>query len=956
MDGNLSKEGMTKDLESMKQAGIGSVVFLEVNVGVPRGHIDFLSETWQDHFAYAVKEAERLGIEVILGSGPGWAGSGGPWVKPEQSMQHLVASRVTIKGDGRMQHLQLPKPQPKKPFFGEGALTPELREKWLNYYQDVAVLAFPSIPNRDSIADIEEKALYYRAPYSSAPGVKPRLTMPDSSVIPKQMAIQSKQIIDLSDKLQQDGSLDWEAPAGNWTIMRFGCRNNGAVTRPAPMPGLGFEVDKMDSAAFRAHLDHYVGALLKKIGVPKPEQQGGLKRLHIDSWEMGAQNWTANFRAAFKKRRGYDPQPYYPIYAGYAVGDGETSERFLWDLRLTAQELILANHAQYLKQYSHDNNLKLSIEPYDMNPNSDMDLGAIADVPMAEFWSKGYGFNTVFSVLEATSIAHIGGKQRVAAEAFTAQNNEAWKQYPEVMKNQGDWAFAMGINQFMYHTFQHQALADSLRPGMTMGPYGVHWDRNQTWWPLVEGYHRYIARCSYILQQGRTVADILYLTPEGAPQVFTPPASALSDDEGLPDKKGYNFDGCSPLQLMGARVKDHRVVFPSGATYAVLVLPNTTRMTPALADKIRTLVQDGATVVANPPHQSPSLVHYPNGDTELKAIVKEIWDGPMGKPVENKPVGKGEIVSGTSLYAKGELYPSYDVVQAILEKKGIVEDFSGSDALRYTHRTAADYDIYFVSNKTEHHVTTTITFRNKGSQPELWDPLNGQRRLLADVSEQEHQLTKIPLQFESYQSYFIVFPKQNSGMKGEKPSRNNVSLKTVQDVQGLWKLTFDSRLGGPKKTITSNLIDWSKSSNDSMKYYSGIVRYEQHFDVQEILPKQPVYLDLGQVKNMAKVYVNGKDLGTVWTAPWRVEVTDVLKQQDNVLKIEVANLWVNRLIGDQQYPDDGVKDGKWPQWLLDGKPRNSQRVTFTTFNPYNKNDTLRTSGLLGPVRIVTYEK
>jgi len=952
MDGNMSKEAMTKDLESMKEAGIGSVVFLEVNVGVPRGHVDFLSEAWQEGFAHAIKEAERLGIAVILGSGPGWAGSGGPWVKPEQSMQHLVASSIQVSEKDDLRKIQLPVPMPRNPYFGEGAFTPELKEKWLAYYEDVAILAFPTPLNQQPLDDIDEKALYYREPYSSKAGVKPRLSMPDQSKGENNAAIAQQQIIDVSDKLQADGTLNWEAPKGNWTIMRFASRNNGAVTRPAPMPGLGFEVDKMDSTAFRAHLENYVGVLLKKIGTKNQESPGGLKRLHIDSWEMGAQNWTAKFRSEFQKRRGYDPLPFFPVYKGYIVKDKETSERFLWDLRLTAQEIILANHAAYLKHYSHQHNLKLSIEPYDMNPNADLDLGAIADVPMAEFWSKGYGFNTVFSVHEATSIAHIGGKSTVAAEAFTAQNDEAWKQYPEVMKNQGDWAFASGINQFLYHTFQHQSLPDSLRPGMTMGPYGVHWDRNQTWWPMVGDYHRYIARCSYMLQQGRTVADILYVTPEGAPQVFTPPASALTGDESMPDKRGYNFDGCSPLQLLQASVKDHRVVFPGGASYAVLVLPNVSMMTPQLVGKIKSLVEAGATLIANPPEKSPSLVAYPQCDQEVKTISSELWGTEtLPEQLVKRSFGKGEVNWGKPVYTGQELYPSYELVSSILKEKGVEEDFKAPETVRYTHRTAAEFDSYFISNKTDQTITVEAQFRVTNEQPELWDPINGKRRLLPEFSKNGTSLT-LPITLAPYQSYFIVFPKKSSLQEGaDKPVKNTLALREVGALQGAWQVSFDPRLGGPKQVVYNTLEDWSKSANDSIKYYSGIATYTLAFDAPQDLNSQRVFIDLGLVKNMARVYLNGKNLGSVWTAPWRVDATGVLKEKGNLLKIEVANLWVNRLIGDQQYPDDGVKDGKWPQWLLEGKPRDSRRITFTTFNPYHESDSLRASGLLGPVSI-----
>lgn len=954
MDGNMSKEAMTKDLASMQKAGIGSVVFLEVNVGVPRGEVDFLSEEWQDGFAHAVKEAERLNIDVILGAGPGWAGSGGPWVAPEASMRHLVSSTIQVSEATDNRSIMLPLPEPKRPYFGEGGFTPELREKWMAYYEDVAVVAFPTPPDEKLIEDIEEKALYYREPYSSKLGVKPRLPSKASYSDQPDAVIPKEGVVDLTGKLSADGYLDWKVPPGQWTIMRFVSRNNGAVTRPAPLPGLGFEADKFDSAAFRAHLENYVGVLLKKTGTGNQSTSGGLKRLHIDSWEMGAQNWTSKFREEFIHRRGYDPLPFYPVYAGRIVESLETSERFLWDLRLTAQELVLAFHANYLKEYSDQHQLKLSIEPYDMNPNSDFDLGAVADVPMAEFWSEGYGFNTVFSVYEASSIAHIGGKSTVPAEAFTAQNDEAWKQYPGVMKNQGDWAFAMGINQFVYHTFQHQSLADSLRPGMTMGPYGVHWDRNQTWWPLVGDYHQYIARCSYLLQQGRTVADILYVTPEGAPQVFTPPSSAVLGNEILPDKKGYNFDGCSPIQLMQATVKDHQIVFPSGASYQVLVLPNVQTMTPAFLNKIKSLIEQGATVIGNPPEKSPSLQGYPACDQEVKSISNAIWKkGEITQPWTKEKYGAGEIVWGENLYHGDDLYPNYGIVEDVLNEKEILVDFNASDSVRYTHRTAPDWDIYFLANKTDEAIEIKGAFRSTSENPELWDPINGEMRHLPEFDIHDDKMV-IPLVFEPYQSFFIVFPKGNTKAdQVVKPSRNFTQSSERMQLNGEWKVTFDAKGKGPQDVVILNeLQDWIKHPNDSVKYYSGIARYEKIFDFPEASKGDRILIDLGNVKNMARIHLNGKELSTVWTAPWRVDITEAIKEQGNQLKIEVANLWVNRLIGDQQYTDDGVKDGEWPSWLKTNKPRGSQRTTFTTFNPYKKDDTLRSSGLLGPVRII----
>ncbi len=959
MDGNLSREGITADLESMKEAGIGNVLFLEVNVGVPRGSVDFLSEEWQELYKHAVREAERLGIEITLGSGPGWAGSGGPWVKPEESMQHLVASSTLVKGPSKFKGL-LPIPPPKRPYFGEKALTETLRKKWEAYYEDVVVLAFPTPADEKKIKNIDEKALYYRAPYTSREGVKPYLrTHADYQEI-SGAAVDKSKIVDLTDKFNSDGILDWEVPAGNWTIMRFGKRNNGAVTRPAPAPGLGFECDKFDTIAFNAHFDEYIGKLIQKVGPRKKGVNGGWTMIHFDSWEMGAQNWTGKFRQEFQKRRGYDPMSFLPAYSGYIVGSLELSERFLWDIRQTSQELVIENHAGHFKKLGRRHGFKFSIEPYDMNPTSDLDLGAVADVPMCEFWTKGFGFNSSFSCVEATSIAHVHGLPVVAAEAFTAGSKEAWKKYPGNVKNQGDWAFCIGINKFVYHTFAHKPLGEDYRPGMTMGPYGVHWDRGQTWWSMSSAYHRYVTRCQYVLRQGRTVADILYLTPEGAPHVFRPPVSALEGDEVLPDKRGYNFDGCSPLALIEkAGVENNKIVFPGGASYSIMVLPNFQTMTPELLEKIESLVKMGAVIVGTPPVKSPSLVNYPECDQKVSSLAEIIWGGIETPDVETeRKYGKGKIFWGGnySVSDTTELYPHYDVTAELLRKLGMNEDFKSSGSIRYTHRTTDEEDVYFISNRTTQSILDTCTFRVESGTPELWDPVTGETRLLPEFYHQNGN-TSIPVKLDEDQSFFIVFPKsrKNEPVAGIK---NFPEIETISELEGEWNVSFDPKWGAPEKIIFDKLEDWSKRPEEGIRYYSGIATYNKSFDFPKLDNSKiytDLYLNLGEVKNLARVRLNGKYLGIIWTSPWQVKITDVVKDEGNQLEIEVVNLWANRLIGDENKPDDGVKDGKWPEWLLEGKPRTSGRYTFTTHRYYKKDMPLQASGLLGPVVIQKVE-
>jgi len=980
MDGNQDKGEMTADLESMKEVGIEHVLFLEVNVGVPQGPVKFLSEEWQENFVHAVKECERLGIVLTLGSGPGWTGSGGPWVKMEESMQHLVASRMEVSGPSKVSKV-LEVPAGRNPFFGLGQFTPELRERWENYYQDVAVLAFPAAENEILIADSDEKALYYRPPYSSREGViqyfpEPAIQAREFDGNP--LGIPAGDIIDISEYMDEDGKLNWEAPEGEWTIMRFGRRNNGAITRPAPMPGLGFEADKMSADAMKHHLEHFMIPLIEKVQ-PDSTKQGGWKMIHMDSWEMGAQNWTDDFRAKFKELRGYDPLPFLPVYTGMIVGDVEKSERFLWDLRMVSQELILENHVQYFKDFGRKYGMGLSIEPYDMNPNTDLDLGSFADVPMAEFWNKGFGFSTGFSTFEATSIANLYGRPVLAAEAFTS-HLVAWKSYPGSIKNQNDWAFCSGINRLVYHTFAHKAIGEQYRPGMTMGPYGVHWDRGQTWWEMSGAYHAYVARSQAMLQEGRGVADVLYLIGEGAPHVFLPPASAVDGNEYLdgyksfdfdaetdqiiasksknakefmPDRKGYNFDGCSPRILINrASVLDGKVVFEGGASYEILVLPQINSMTPELLAKIESLVEEGATVIGHPAQQSPGLANYPACDDEVKALSEKMWGG-FEIPSEKTEItyGEGKILWGGdySLPDGDELYPNYQTTAGYLSSIGVHPDFAADGTVRYIHKKMAGTDLYFVSNRTNEKTEVNCEFRAGRGVPELWNPMNGEIRALPEYSVKEGVLS-IPLQFEKYESYAIVFSdtKQAPAGEGEK---NFYPKKTVSGIDGSWDVAFDPSWGGPEKVTFVQLDDWINRPEEGIKYYSGKATYTKSFDCEQAGIGEKLFLDLGKVNVMARVTLNGKELGIVWTTPMQVEITDVVKEKDNELEIEVVNLWGNRLIGDEAYEDDGVKYGVWPEWVLNEKARPSKRFTFTSYKHYTKDSPLQSSGLLGPVTI-----
>jgi hypothetical protein len=1114
LNGNLNGKEMTADLESMKAAGLGNLVFLEVDIGTPVGPVAFMSPKWQELFVQAVRDAERLGIDITLGIGPGWCGSGGPWVKPEQAMQHLVFSTVELKGPQNYSAV-LPLPTQRS-------------TQWHNmgnpFYEDVAVLAFPSC--KPLIADIDEKALFFRNPFSSMAGVKPYLSTSANYVEPSPTGvIQPGQIVELTKQLKPDGTLDWHVPTGDWTIVRMGRRVTGASTRPAPSTAIGLESDKFDAKALEEHLSHFVGVLLDKMS-PRAKEHG-LTTLHMDSWESGAQNWTASFLEEFKKRRGYDARPWLLAYTGRAIESLEKSERFLWDLRLTAQELVLENHAGVVKKYGHKNGLSLSIEPYDMNPAGDLDLGAVADVPMAEFWNNT--FNSAFSCFELSSVAHVMGSPIVSAEAFTSTG--ALDAYPSSLKNQGDWAFCVGINRFVFHTFAHQALGDAYKPGMSFGPYGVHWHRNQTWWPMVSDYHRYLTRCSELLRQGVTVSDVLYLTPEGAPQVFLPPDTAVDGAGGnMPDKKGYGFDGCSPKILMArAAVKNGLITFPGASSYRLMVLPQVETMTPALLAKIRDLVKDGATVVGTTPIKSPSLSGYPACDGEVQELAKDLWGSmdapqtatkrsygkgvihwggelsskipknkidsisastwiwyPEGSPAQSAPpekryfqriisvdrtkgltyasaavcadnsfilwVNGKKVLTGDSFHMtfrtsitsflrpgvnvlavevsnvwnapnpagwigsfdlnykdgsreviktdkewsagltaqpgweqaatkpgdwkealvlgayamapwnrRGEgqlrqqLYPSYNLTAALLQEMGVKEDFTATGPVRYGHRRTEDRDIYFVANRTGAPIKADCRFRIGKGSAQLWDPVTGEQRPLPQCEHAEG-LTVIPMEFDAFQSFFVVFENGNLKLEtGNLGKKNFSELMPVQELTGSWTVKFDPKWGGPEKIAFETLQDWTTRPEPGIKYYSGIATYCKTFSFTQVssfkFPVSKIFLDLGVVRDMARVKLNGQDLGVVWCAPWQVEVTSAIKAGNNQLEIEVVNRWANRLIGDKQPADANARTAECPWGLFGGQSFKTGRYTYGMYDPYKAQSPLDPSGLLGPVTL-----
>lgn len=1260
MNGNVTKAGITADLEAMKRVGIGGATVFNISEGIPAGPVKFNSPEWHEMFKFAVQEANRLDLKLGLHNCAGWSSSGGPWNTPEHAMQHVTISETKITG-GQKFTGTLPQPPTK-----------------LDYYRDIAVLAFPtpdgesgsmkqlapkitaSAPNLpgtfgspitlpinkmpqfiqlefarplatrsavlrfsqgsgrvEGVLQISDDGTNFRdvrsfttagrptRPLSLALGAKtvsaryfrilfthistrtkelnvtgidlsPRLRIEnvdakdgDSGAFVSSSAdgepaaagllVNRDDMVDLTSRMDADGHLEWDAPAGDWTILRIGYTPIGVDNHPGPVEGTGLECDKFSPAALDAHWAGFVQKALDDAG-PLAGRGKTLDNVLIDSYEVGGQNWSDDFRAEFKRLRGYDPVPYLPAFTGRVVDSPEVSERFLWDVRRTIADLFAEKYYGHFTELCHAHDLESSFEPY-TGPYESLQAGASADLPMGEFWVGGSTLDP--SVKLASSIGHIYGRRIIGTESFTAAPGAhgRWLDDPYALKALGDQVYCTGINRLTFHRYAMQPWTNRW-PGMTMGQWGTHFDRTCTWWDQGRAWIQYLTRCQFMLQQGQFVADAAYFDGENAP-------SEMPDlDPALPP--GHDFDAVSALVLESATVENGELVLESGMRYRALILPASVRtMTPQLLKKIHTLVADGLNLVGAPPESSPSLEDYPQCDTEVKSLTRDLWGNCDGKNVTEHSYGKGMVFWGqplTQVFAGLNVPPDFE--------------FSATNHsdLAYVHRHDGDADIYFVSNQRNHFDEAACTFRVSGKVPELWHADTGVIEP-APVWREENGRTMVPLQFNPAGSVFVVFRKAadgdhavaasvqgflapknpvkpskliihraiygaiqtkpawmdvtarikalaaahkleivaNNELAGDDPAPNIVkqlrvefvlngrhqtnlvaenetltlapgteivsatygylpaassaasqtvdltrklsrlvhdgSLNVVADnglagtdpvfgipkelrvdysldgvrrsatvaengtltlgnitavgeppvmdlradaagnvvveaaapgkvelttsagktltavvkhvppaveISGPWNLSFPPNWGAPAEVTLPKLESWTDSADQGVKYFSGTATYTREIEVPDAMlaAGHSLWLDLGRVKNLAEVSLNGKSLGILWKPPFRVDITGAAQPGKNQLEVKVTNLWPNRLIGDEQLPDDREWVGKrlkdWPQWLLDGKPSPTGRFTFTTWHHWTKDDALLESGLLGPVRLVSY--
>ncbi|MGE5296376.1 MAG: glycosyl hydrolase, partial [Solirubrobacterales bacterium] len=891
--------------------------------------------------------------------------------------------------------------------------------------------------------------------------------------------------------------------------------------------------------------------LVADTGLQPGSHKGGLVATHIDSWENGSQNWTAKMREEFRQRRGYDLLPFLPVMTGRVVGSLDISERFLWDLRQTVSELVIENYAGRMHQLANAAGMRFTVEAYG-GPCDAIAYGGRSDEPMGEFWTPSGAIETCRGMASA---GHIYGKRIIGAEAFTSADQERWLEHPAILKSHGDRAFCEGINRFVFHRYAMQPWTDGRVPGMTMGPWGQHYERTQTWWDWTPEWHAYLARCQYMLRQGLFVADICRVQPETPPQGF-----------GYYDRHGYDWDECGTEAVVSRMtVKDGRIVLPDGMSYRVLVLPWSQTMTPGLLRKVKELVESGATVLGPKPSASPSLSGYPQCDEEVRRLAAELWGDTDGQNVLEHRLGKGRVIWSS-------------LPEKVLAESGVPADFTTGQPLRFIHRSAADAEIYFVANLQPHEFTTTCSFRVTGRVPELWRPDSG-RMERAAMWEEKDGRTHVVVPFEPSGSVFVVFRERsqkndaillvkhdgkeilsavpepaakivvrkaiygvlddpsrtrdvtgkiqgradagevsfpvNTIATGDDPAPGAVKtlivdyeiegrpyhvmaqdpvvihlsekapsvtiekarygvlndpnrtrdvrekvqrlvdsgqssfkvalmaegddpaylvVKTLEiaylkdgkhlrlsgtdpdtidfspipipprpvaamrsdakgrtwlevrepgeyelttpsdkvrhmavkalreplEVTGPWQVRFAPGRGAPAEITLEKLISWSACSDPGVKFFSGEATYTRTLTIPRGMPGKGrgLYLDLGKVAAMAEVTLNGTTFPTLWKPPFVVDITDTAKAGENRLEVHVVNLWPNRLIGDEQLPEDSDRNDngtlkKWPQWLLDGKPSPTGRLTFTSWRLWKKDEPLLESGLLGPVTLRT---
>ncbi|WP_319503376.1 glycosyl hydrolase [uncultured Draconibacterium sp.] len=1020
---DISKEGITKDLEAMKEAGIGAALIGNINPEGVDGKVPLFSDEWWECMVHAVTEGHRIGVDIGVFNCPGWSQSGGPWVKSQMAMRYLTFSETKITGPGKTK-VQLVQPAEEfqdthtlafkladsetaemadlvnkivaRPALSEipniidGSLQtsvemnvkemPEV-EFEINFKKKITARQFTITPS-DRVkcmcklfAEVKGKTAlistfkFDRSNLAEKVGPivlgKLAISLPDivsdkfilkcsdfdgrqatvgfseinisetpviDHYIEKQLGkmyptptpdwysyqwaaqdeiennkLAINEVLDISENVDDEGRLDWDVPEGNWTVMRIGMAPTGAKNHPTAPQGLGYEVDKMSSALVQVHFDNFIGELLKRI---PEESKPAFKYVIADSYEMGSQNWTDGFGAKFYEKYGYDPVKYLPVLSGRVVGSVDESERFLWDLRRAVADDVAYEYVGGLKKASNTHNLQIWLENYGHwgFPSEFMMYGGQSDLISGEFWNEGALGNIECKASSSTS--HAYGKGRTSAEAFTAAN-KAYLRHPAELKKRGDWSFTEGINHFILHLYIHQP-DDSRKPGMNAW-FSTEFNRHNTWFGQANYYFDYLRRNQHLLQQGKYVADVCYFIGENAPVM-----TGVRTPE-IPD--GYSYDYINAEVILNRlSVKDGKFVLPDGMCYNVMVLPPLKTMRPEVLAKIQELVAEGGVVLGPKPEKSPSLQNYPGCDKELNGLAAKLWASyyTAGKMQNN--------------YGQGKVFDGYSLEQ-VFKIVGIEKDVDCTDAsVLWTHRTMPGMEIYFITNQSDDEVEINPSFRTEGLKPQLWDAMTGEIRQLQEYSVKNGR-TRVPLKLEGKRSWYVVFTNAGNSVIQPAKQTNFSEAEVLATIDGPFDVDFLNKKIGPKEKQTFEVLkDWSVSEKEEIKYYSGRAVYETNFTINELPEGKDLFINLGEVAVMAELKINGKLAGGVWIHPYRLNISEFVKQGENKLEIEVVNLWRNRMIRDKGLSPD-------------------ERYTWNVIDDIKVDEKPHSSGLLGPVQI-----
>jgi hypothetical protein len=827
---------------------------------------------WRERIRYVARESARLGLRFCLALG--LAGTTGQ-ISEEYGNQILIWTETAIKGSETFDGILPAVDDAKEKLNREFA---HAHDRQWSYRRDVAVVAIPDT-----------------ADFSTG------------------------QVIDLTSTMDPDGRLTWKAPAGNWKILRYSQVPTGAHNE------WGIFSDVMNPEALDKLWEVTMAPLLKEMS---PEERKGIIGIEDDSWEGGKFTWTKNFPEEFKSRRGYDLMPYLPILAGANQADATTRQQIERDYKLTISDLMADYHYGHLEKLCKENGLSFYSEAAGPNLHQ-ADLlknTSEVDLPMAEFWVPSYHRSTPksrFLVRNAACASHIYGMPVNMDEAFTSMGPE-WEESPFDMKPVSDQAFCDGVNRICVHNFSHSPSLTA-KPGYVYAP-GTHYDPGITWWDQVPAFNTYLARCSYMLQQGKFVADAVFYNGDNIGD--GDPMKVIHPTLG----EGYDYDlSNTDVLLTRMSVKNKRIVLPDGMSYRVLILPDNRPMSLNALQKVADLIQAGATVVGPAPTGLAGLPLESNEEHQFDVLVTRLWGSdPQNSTATKRRIGAGYLTSGQS-------------AREVLQDAGVPSDFeytgrTSLGSIYWIHRKTDDADIYFISSHWQPVEKLECTFLVSGRQPELWDSVTGTTRN-AVAFQQKDGRTVIPLEFTPCGSIFVVFRKPISTKAAGTAATNYPQTEHIQlEFSGTWDVSFDPKWGGPKKVSFDSLVDWTARPEPGIKFYSGTAVYRKKFDLTSVPAKGTrLLLDLGELHEVGSVRLNNRDLGTVWTKPARVDITDALKAKDNYLEITIVNLWPNRLIGDAGLPE-------------------GSRLTQTNVHKFSSHSPLLPSGLLGPVKILSVKQ